>query len=645
LQLHVFLHHCIRSFLCTGALAFLAPCIGAPAVAAQDPASEAIAENIVVTGARMAQPLSDTLPDTTLITREQIREQQATDLAELLARQPGVQFSRLGGAGSQASVFLRGGDSNQVLVLVDGMRINSPLSGAAALGGIDTGSIERIEIVRGNLSSLYGSEAIGGVVQVFTRAGAKDGASALVEAGSGRTRNASVDISGSSGAVLRWTLDAGLREQTVISSENPAEMPGANPGLDGNHNHHGSLNVDWRSGADSLHAFAMGSRNDTSWDDNYDASFTQYQLSSVTATRLEQSSASAVGATATHEARLATLRLDLAQSRDDSVNTSSLPASYDTDTFASRSRRVALAGTVHGDGIEWASGAELLAQDGSILALAADYTTGAYSYPTTSVSRHVGSAWTGATGHEGAAQWQLNLRRDHYSDAGAATTGLAGAGWRVLPAWMVTAQWSSAFRAPSFSDLYYPGFSNPSLRPEHARSAELGARWHDGGASASLIAYRNRTRDLVQLRGIVPMNVARGAVDGWELQADSGAGAMNWGGSLSHTSARNLDTGLALPRRATWSAQLHAHARSGPWSGGVEAGRAGARDDVNFNPYPSVRVSLAPYTLARVTLERDLTTNLRLRLRVENALDQHYELAYGYNTVPRIAILGVEGAL
>jgi vitamin B12 transporter len=611
-------------------------------------ASGADQEEIVVTAARIAQPLSEALPETTVITREQIESQQATDLLELLGRQAGMQLSRLGGPGSQSSLFIRGANSNEVLVLVDGMRLNSPLLGAPNLGGIDTGSIERIEIVRGNLSSLYGSEAIGGVVQIFTRAGTREGAHALAEIGGGHARTAGAGVSGSAGPGLRWNVDAGMREQAAISAMNPAQMPGANPGIDANHNRHASANVQWQGGADTVRAFAFGSRNDTDWDDNFDASFTNFLLSPATAGRIEHSSISALGASATHEGRAASLRADLGESRDDSANESTLPVSYDTNRFSSRSRRAALAGTVHLDGFEWISGVERLQQDGSIVALNADYVNMVYSYPTTSFARHVDSAWTGATGHGPATEWQANLRHDRYSDAGGATTGLLGGGWRWSRAWMGTLQASSAFRAPSFEDLYYPGFGNPKLRPEHSRSLETALRWHDGGKSASFTIFRTRTSDLVQFVNSVPENVARAGMDGWELQvAEAGAGVrgrdgLHWGASLSHLNARDLGTGDALLRRAKWVAQADAGFRSGPWSGGLGVGWNGAREDMNFNPYPPVRVPLASYTLARLTLERELSRMVKLRLRVENALDQHYELAYGFNTVPRMAVLGVE---
>ena len=152
---------------------------------AQAQPSETRLPTAVVTPSRIAQSLDDALPSTTVITRADIERWQLTDLAGALAREAGVQFAQSGGPGSAASLFLRGANSSQVLVLVDGVPLNAAVGGAAALGGIALDAVDRIEISRGNLSSLYGSAAIGGVVQVFTRGAGKPGASVMVEGGQG----------------------------------------------------------------------------------------------------------------------------------------------------------------------------------------------------------------------------------------------------------------------------------------------------------------------------------------------------------------------------------------------------------------------------------------------------------------------------
>jgi vitamin B12 transporter len=601
---------------------------------------------IVVTAARAEQPLGDALPSVTVITRADIEATQSRDLVELLGRQAGLEFARSGGQGAQSSMFVRGANSNQVLVLVDGVRMNSVLDGAANLGGIATDSIERIEIARGNLSSLYGSEAIGGVVQIFTRGGAHAGAEALAEAGQGRTRDASASI----GAPLgdSWvSVSAGAREQQAISAIDPAKVPFVNPATDGNRNRNGALRWEMHGPDGELRAWAWGSYNDTNWDDPYNASASNPTIASTQATQIEHATQDGVGLSGARRFGASTLRLTAAQTRDDSANVSNVPnvpgdpyAENDNSRFLSRNRLFSLQdNTTIVPGVDWAAGLEHVDQQGASTAF--DPT---FNFLLTGFTRRIDSAWTGTTGRLGSQQWQINLRHDRYSDAGSATTGLVGWGWWLGPSWKITAQASTAFRAPSFNELYYPTYGNSGLQPERARSEELGLRWAEGAASASVAIYRNRTTNLIEAGPpptYVSTNIGRAAMDGSEWQAAGDFGSLHLGAALSLDRPRDLDTGLALLRRAHYSAKLTArYAAPGAWSVGADLQRSGARDDLDYLSY--ARVSLPAYNLARLALERDLGRHVRLQLRIENLFNAHYELIDGYNTLPRLIVLGVE---
>jgi vitamin B12 transporter len=165
-----------------------------PATGSAQPSTEL--PQVVITPSRIQQSLDDVLPATTVITRADIERWQQTDLVNALGRTAGITFAQTGGPGAAASLFVRGASSSQVLVLVDGVRLNAAAGGAASIGGIALDTIDRIEITRGNLSSLYGSSAIGGVVQIFTRAGQRPGASIGVEAGSGRSVSGAANVAG-----------------------------------------------------------------------------------------------------------------------------------------------------------------------------------------------------------------------------------------------------------------------------------------------------------------------------------------------------------------------------------------------------------------------------------------------------------------
>jgi vitamin B12 transporter len=190
-------------------------------------------EMLIVTPTRMAQPLDSTIADTTVLNEQDIRNSGAPDVPALLRSLPGVEVVQSGGLGSVSSIFMRGTNSDHVLVLLDGVRIDSATSGTTALEHIMLDSIERIEVVRGNASSLYGSEAIGGVIQLFTKQGKGVPAfNASAGAGSHDTQHLAA---GFSGAVqdTSFSVNAGRVRTDGVSAINPLLVPGANPNNNG----------------------------------------------------------------------------------------------------------------------------------------------------------------------------------------------------------------------------------------------------------------------------------------------------------------------------------------------------------------------------------------------------------------------------
>lgn len=604
-------------------------------------AETASLEPVVVTGARIEQPLDDALAPVTLITRADLERLQAAEVVELIARQAGLQFARSGGPGSQASLFARGANSGQLLVLVDGQRINAATSGAATLGGLDAATIERIEIVRGNLSSLYGSEAIGGVVQIFTRGA--DGADQVTlagEGGSGGTVGGSASATRSFGDT-RVSATVGGRRSAPFSAIDAAQVVpdppygpiGSNPDRDGNRNLSGALRLTQRFGAGTtLGLSAWTQRNRTDFDSAYD------------------------GADATHDedARLQSWRATLRQALGDvwtlsaqagqvddkSDSRSSAPYSYSAGRFESRNRDAQL--TLDGRLAERVTaqiGGEYLDQRGG--ATSYDPT---FSNVFTRFDRDVASAWFGVTGRtagEGRQQLQLNVRHDDYSDAGGATTWLAAYGYALTPALRATLQLSTAFRAPSFNDLYYPYYGNPGLRPERARSEEAGLRYAQGGLRASLSVFRTRTRDLIQYDSSTYLagNVARARMRGVELAAGFVQGPWRIEGNANWLSTEDESTGERLLRRAPRHFNLGLFHDQGQWRLGTEASWVAARDDSDLNT--SARKTLASYTLLRAVAEWRVSTQLAFTLRVENLLDEKYALVDGYNTWGRAVFGGL----
>ena len=591
-------------------------------------------DEVLVTATRSEQRLADSLPSATVITRSQIESSQTPGLVELLGRQAGVEFARTGGPGSQASLFLRGTNSSQTLVLVDGVRLNTALTGAAALGGVSLDSIERIEIVRGNLSSLYGSEAIGGVIQIFTRGADRSGFEIGGEAGSGDMRAANVyaaqRLDGGSIA-----LSAAGRRSSPFSAIDTSQViagpfaPGANPDIDGNRNGSASLRAQGKAGPVDLAASLWGSRNDTDFDSTADG---------PTATHEEKSRQRAMQASAAGQlAERWRAQLTVARTDDDTTNASSEPWSFNSGEFESSNRTVTLANEIRLGELATATLAyEYLQQRGASTAYDPDF-----GGVLTRFERRVNSVRAGIDARGGPHRLQANVRWDDYSDVGAATTGLVAYGFDVDPRWRVSAQLATAFRAPSFNDLYYPFFGNPGLSPERSRSGELALRYSEDSASLRAAVFRNRTSDLIvydaaaqQARNVASADIdgieliASGRLQGWQLQADA-----------SYTRAEDSSTGERLLRRAPYRIHLAAARTFGRFDGLFEVTYNAERYDSDINTY--ARTELASYTLARLALAWRATDWLRLTLRLENLFDAGYELVDGYSTAGLGVFAGV----
>jgi len=600
----------------------------AGALAAQPAAAQSGAyalDEVLVTATHAEQRLADSLPSATVITRGQIEASQTPGLVELLGRQAGVEVARTGGPGSQASLFLRGTGSSQTLVLIDGVRLNTALTGAAALGGVSLDSIERIEIVRGNLSSLYGSEAIGGVIQIFTRGADRSGFEVGGEAGSGELRAANVYAAQrfEGGSIA---LSAAGRRSSPFSAIDASQVipgpfsPGANADIDGNRNGTASLRAQGRAGPVDLAASLWGSRNDTEFDSTADG---------PTATHEEKSRQRAMQASAGGQLTGAwRAQLTVGRTDDDTTNTSSEPWSFSNGEFEASNRTVTLANEIRlGERATGTLAYEYLQQRGASTSY--DPSAGGVL---TRFERRVNSVRAGVDGRDGPHRLQANVRRDDYSDVGAATTGLLAYGYDIDPLWRVSAQLATAFRAPSFNDLYYPYFGNPDLSPERSRSGELALRYSDDSGWLRAAVFRDRTTDLIVYDAAAQQarNVASADIDGVELMAAARLQGWQVQADASYTRAEDSSTGQRLLRRAPYRLHLAAARSFGQVDGLFEVAYSARRYDTDINTF--ARTELAAYTLARLALSWRATDWLRLTLRVENLFDASYQLVDGYNT-------------
>ena len=579
---------------------------------------------VVVTATRTAQPLSSALPATTVITRADIDDSHAPDLPSLLRGQAGFDVAQSGGLGSQTSLFLRGSNSNQVLVLVDGLRINTTSSGAASVAHLMVDQIDRVEIVRGNVSSIYGSEAIGGVIQIFTRAGSTGGASAVdagLTYGSERNRAASIDASqsfGPSDAQTRVGVSASYRGAKGFSAIDADRVAAANPDYDGYRNQSISASLSQRFGEQEIGARYFESHGHLDFDDSTDYSFVDPAYNGRVQTQQErsrQTDASVYG-----RFRLASFwSVDalVGRSRDLSVNTASFPYSFVIGSTTSTDAQYRFVNTFRLADHALTLGYEHLDQAG----FSTSYGNGVDG---ASFSRKADSEMIGYTGPlvlpSGINEFQFNARHDRYSDFGDATTGLAAYGLTFAKGWKAIVQTSTAFKAPAFNELYFPYYGNPALKPERARTIEAALQYSGSTSLARLSVFRTKTRDLIVFdpNTFLANNIDRARVGGVELTGRTVLAGFTVIGSATFERPIDEMTGQPLLRRAHHNFGLSIAKSYGPFRFTADAQAAGRRFDSDIVTFD--RTTLPGYAVENFGVRYDIVRGGHGRLRAEQCL-------------------------
>ncbi len=579
-------------------------------------------ELIIVTGTRIEQPLKQALSHSTVITQKDIQDSQAVDVPSLLKTLAGVEFYQSGGIGKQGSLFMRGTNSSHVLVLLDGVRINSATTGATAIDQLMLDQIERIEVVRGNVSSLYGSEAIGGVIQIFTKRGKGEPAfNVSGGVGSHNTQRLATGFSGEVGStafsaqVSKFKTDgvSAIRSD-IVSATNPDNDGYDNTSLSGNVRH--AFNPD-----NSLSASAFQSHGDVQYDNEY-AVITALNTSKSTLSKFALVSDNRFSESWQSKLQLAQgadgSKIFLNGTQSSAIKTTSRQIGWQNTLAVSSFGSVLL-------------GVENLNQQ----------VTGTVAY--TQTERKVNSLFGGYTGNYSAHQVQANIRQDRYSDFGVANTGLLGYGLSFADSWRATASISNAFKAPTFNDLFYPGYANPNVKPEHANNREVGLRYASDGQRLDLVYFDNRIRDLITYPApmYVAKNINRARIDGVELGYTGAFGDTGVKAVLTVQNPRDTQTGLALLRRAKSFSNLGVTQQLGTWQVGGEWQYSSSREDNHITASPSKRVTLASYNLVNLTANYDINKQLKLSLRADNLFNQDYMLAHGYNTLGRTLFVGV----
>jgi vitamin B12 transporter len=567
-------------------------------------------KEVVVTATRVAQPLSDLVADVTILDRDTLDRSGASGLADVLARVPGVEIARNGGAGGTTSVYVRGAETRFTAVYIDGVRVDSQSTGGANWQAIPLSQIDRVEVLRGPAAAVYGSDAMAGVIQIFTRKGESSFVPvASIGAGSLDTSKASMGFSG-----MHQGVDYALNVANESSSGfNSRTITTQNPDKDGYRLESASGRLGWQiNPAHRVEATVLSSQLNSQYD------------SGLTGDARSFYNLQAVGVNWQGQwTDVYSTKFSVSESRD---KYETQPSPYLTITTL---RSVLLQ-----NNFKW--GAHLVT---AALERKEDQLTNApIDRMRSQDAVALGYGYT-ANGHT----VQLNWRNDSDSEFGAQGTGSVAYGYAFTPQWRATASTSTAFRAPT---LYhrFSKYGVASLQPETSTNVEAGLRYTQGSSNLGVVLYRNQVSNLITYvsgsgaceNGGPPValssrgcyaNTAEAEYTGMTVSGASRWGSVGVHASLDLQDPRDKVTGKLLPRRASQHGTVGVDARVGAWTLGADAQLAGDRYDSAANT-----LLLPGYVLLNLTASRPVARDWTLQARVDNLLDKSYTLASTYAT-------------
>ncbi|MEG8244872.1 TonB-dependent receptor domain-containing protein [Pseudomonas paracarnis] len=572
--------------------------------------------DVVISANRQVQARNDSSAANTVFTRADIDRLQPTSVTDLLSRVPGVQVAPTGGRGSLPGIFIRGTKSAQSLVLVDGQRIANTTSGDSGLQYLNVDQIERVEVLRGSRSVIYGSDAIGGVIQVFTRRNAEQGLQPRLKLGFGsnQTWERSLGLSGGD-EHTRFNLGASLDETAGINASH-ASFPS-----DGDHdayrNQSISLNLS-HSFSDELEVGfnLLDNRGKSEYDNSYGRydGATGQSLGQKPYTDYTVSSASGYVDAKLNDSWQSRLELGHSENRDTKRDT----LSDDYSAF-----------NTYRDSVNWQN--DLILDEQNSLIVGGDWYEDRFHGSTTFTEN---SRWNRAVfvQHRFQSQWfstELGLRRDQNQQFGGQNSWSGTLTLPVNPDNDLLLSYSEGFRAPTFNDLYYPDtqYSNPNLQPETSKSYEL--QWRSQLTDSTRLEaslYRTDLSDAIILDAGKPQNVASARINGFEAALKQEL--FGWQGNLglSLIDPRDRDSGHTLARRARRTVNLDLDRQFDQLGLGAswQAISSSYDDEANRN-------RLGGYALLGLRSSWALNREASLSLKVDNALDKSYARAkYSY---------------
>jgi vitamin B12 transporter len=613
---------------------------------------------IIVTATRTPTKASDVLADNVYIGPEEIEQAGQTSLVELLQRQKGVTISSYGTGGSNASVFLRGTTNNQTLVLIDGVRIDDSINGGTNWSVIPLSIIDHIEIVFGPQSSLYGSDAIGGVVQIFTKKGdgpPKVGASFGYGSYGTSISEASINGSTEGDQKIRYSLAASqtlsMGFNTIAPNNRDSLSASSRTGYVQD-SITGRLSQEWSKGQEfGLQFLNSRLNNQLPGLDPQQFIFQQIQNQ---VSQLGTYSLYSKNQVMSNWLSLLQVSAQTGSSLTHAPNTPDNPA-YDS-TLNQRQNTF----TWQND---FAVGTDILQvlaerKTQKMSSNQLNYNNGDFNnltapYPMLGFSetRNTNSGAIAYQLKRGVHIANLSLRNDSISGYGPQTTGAAAYGYFFTKEWRANINYGTGFRAPTFNDLYFPGYGNTAVLPEKSKNTEAGLHYEKPGLEGHVVVFSNSISNLIQVSNSdscpvgtgffgCASNVASAKITGTTLSGATQISSLNLKGSFTQQNPVNEGTNTTLIKQAKQYGNVAAEYLYLKLTAGVGATFSGRRDD-----FQGANTGMGGYTIFNLYANYNLEKDLSVFARWNNAFNKTYQLSYGYNTPGSNVFVGLRYAM
>nr|WP_282554094.1 TonB-dependent vitamin B12 receptor BtuB [Providencia rettgeri] len=588
-------------------------------------------DQVVVSANRFEQPISSILAPVTVVTREDIDHWQSNTVIDVLRRLPGVDIAQNGGMGQQSSLFIRGTESRHVLVLIDGVRLNQAgISGSSDMSQIPISLVQRIEYIRGARSAVYGSDAVGGVVNIITRRD-NDGTTLNAGIGSHSYQNYNGSTQQKIGENTTVTA-AGAYTHTKGFDLAPKEVSPRQYDKDGFLSKSLWLGVEHQFSSEILaYARAYGYDNRTSYD------VSEYAGVSVD-TRKLYSRTYETGLKYHQGKYSSSLMGSYGYSKD--YNFDPRKGQYSESANLDESKQY---------NIQW--GNSYLLDKGNISA-GIDYQRQSIepsSYAMINEKQTLNNTGIYLTGQYAiidSVTAEAAIRSDHHSEFNWHTTWQSGLSWEFHEGYKLVGSYATAYKAPNLTQLYAYSSSaygttlgNPNLKPEESKQWEIGVEGTTGPLFWQVNAYYNDIDNLIAYKSGYPTstyeNIGEAEIKGVEWVGEFETGILHHQVTYQYVDPRNKKTDKVLERRAKQQVKYQLDWAIDKVDMGLTYQYIGSRYDNDYSQFPSRRVKQGGVSLWDLTAAYPITSHLTIRGKIANMFDKDYETAYGYRTAGR----------